>query len=265
LQHISPTLSIAAIVWLLLMIAVPIQRWIWGDTALPISLSFSVIAQVITVGVIVSQFWGVRRTLIVFAVAAALGWLIEYMGHTTGFPFGAYHYTRLLQPQIGGVPVLIPFAWLMMMPLAWAVASCVVRDRRGLGGAVRFIGVSALAFTAWDLFLDPQMVSWGVWAWDEPGAANYFGIPWVNYAGWLLASGVITAAMLALQALLRSERGIPHAGIVPLLVMYALTWLLQTGGLLFFWGLPGPAVIGFAGMGAMLAWAVWHFRRTPHG
>ena len=45
-----------------------------------------------------------------------IGWTAEAIGSKTGFPFGAYHYTDRLQPQLLGVPLLIPLAWLMMLP-----------------------------------------------------------------------------------------------------------------------------------------------------
>jgi putative membrane protein len=103
--------------------------------------------------------------------------------------------------------------------------------------------VSALAFTAWDLFLDPQMVDWGLWVWARPGA--YFGIPLANYAGWLLISALITT--LARPPILSSW---------PFLIIYALTWLIESVGQVVFWQLHGPAVCGFIGMGAfvVLAW-----------
>jgi hypothetical protein len=36
---------------------------------------------------------------------------------------------------------------------------------------------------------------------------------------------------------------------------------LETIGQLLFWGLPGPALVGFAGMGGMLLWT-WKRRKT---
>jgi len=85
------------------------------------------------------------------------------------------------------------------------------------------------------------MVHWGLWAWDQPG--QYFGIPLVNYAGWLLVSGLIT--------LLARPPSLPTR---PLLVVYSLTWLIETVGLILFWGLYGPAAAGFAGMGIFVLW-----------
>lgn len=93
--------------------------------------------------------------------------------------------------------------------------------------------------TAWDLFLDPQMVAWGLWVWTQPG--GYFDIPWINFLGWLLASALITAVV--------RPGPLPTR---PLMLIYGITWLLESLGLLFFWGLPGPALVGFAGMGSLL-------------
>ena len=36
------------------------------------------------------------------------------------------------------------------------------------------------------------MVAWSLWLWDDPSGFTYFGIPWINYAGWLLAGVTIT-------------------------------------------------------------------------
>ena len=97
--------------------------------------------------------------------------------------------------------------------------------------------------TAWDLLMDPMMVAWGMWVWDHPGA--YFGIPWGNFLGWLLVAGLITVVI--------RPRDLP---IAPLLLVYTITWLLMTGGLAIFWGMPGPALVGGLVMGVLtvLGW-----------
>ena len=166
-----------------------------------------------------------------------VAWASEALGSKTGFPFGAYDYTENLQPQLLGVPLLIPLAWLMMLPPAWAVAQRITGQTSGLA----FVAVSALAFTAWDLFLDPQMVHWGLWVWDAPGA--YFGIPLVNFAGWLLVSALITA--------LARPPALPGK---PLLVIYALTWLIETVGQVVFWGFTARRCVGSSGWGCLCGW-----------
>jgi uncharacterized membrane protein len=240
--------------WVLAMISVPIQRWTIGDGALPFAISLGVALQALAVFIILSHGWGWKRALAVAALVPLMGWAIEAVGHTTDFPFGAYHYTDLLQPQAAGVPLLIPLAWMMMMPPSWAVAHVITRSLNGRRRWIAFVGVTMLAFTAWDLFLDPQMVGWGLWVWDDPSGFTYFGIPWSNYAGWLLSVGLITICALPLLKLDRLP-------ISPLLQVYALTLVLEFIGLLVFWGLPGPALVGGLGMGAMLGWALWRLRR----
>jgi len=249
LNHFARVLYLVVALWVLTMISLPIVRWVFGDDALPIGITLGVLIQFTAVITSLIYGWGVIRSAAVIAIVLTLGWAVEYIGHRTGFPFGSYVYTDLLQPQIGGVPVLIPLAWMMMMPPAWAVAYAITHRLAGIRRAAAYVVTAMLAFTAWDLFLDPQMVAWGLWVWDDPGPASYFGIPWSNYAGWLLAAGIMTLATLPLQ---RPER-LP---LRPLLIIYGLTWALQTIGLLVFWGMPGPALAGFIGMGVFVGLAV---------
>ncbi|HHY58940.1 MAG TPA: carotenoid biosynthesis protein [Chloroflexi bacterium] len=231
--------------WLLTMIAIPILRWVVGDGVLHYGVIAGVILQAAAVLAICHRAWGGRTVLRIAAVVIPLSWLIERIGSATGIPFGAYHYTDALAPLIGGVPAVIPLAWLMMLPPAWAVAYAITGAVRGW----RFVLVSGLAFTAWDLFLDPQMVTWGYWVWETPGL--YFGIPLVNFAGWLLAS-------MLLSWLARP----PLPPLPPLLLVYAAVWFLQSVGLSLFWQMPGPALFGFVAMGAMLVAAL--MRRRGH-
>jgi lycopene beta-cyclase len=232
----SPLPLLAA--WLLTMIGVPILRWTWGDALLPAAISITVLLLVAAVLVILRHSWSRRQLLYLIAIVLPMTWAIEWVGSRTGFPFGAYHYTDLLQPQLLHVPLLIPFAWLMMLPPAWAIGDLLAPKHRILRAIY-----SALAFTAWDLFLDPQMVDWGLWQWEVPG--GYFGIPYANFAGWFVAAFLITLCV--------NPYRLP---LFPLLGIYIATWILQTIGLAFFWKLPGPAIYGFLAMGLFIALAL---------
>lgn len=240
--------------WVISMIALPIARWLFGDPAISWGVLAAALFQVCAVFAILAHAWGLRRALSALLLIAVLTWLAETIGSATGVPFGYYHYTDLLQPQIGGVPLLVPLAWFMMLPPAWAVAQVIVgQQRRAL-----FIVISALALTTWDLFLDPQKVAWGFWVWTDSTRTQlfeggYFGIPWMNYAGWLVVAALVT--WLARPA---------RVPVRPLLVIYVIVWLFQTIGQLFFWDLPGPALVGFAAMGAMLLAAWLAHRERQH-
>lgn len=231
---------ITIVLWLLFMVSLPIINWISGDAALRQGLVFAVILQTTAVFFILKTSWTWQKIFTIFTIIALLTLLIEMIGARTGIPFGHYHYTSYIQPQIGHVPLLIPLAWFMMLPPSWAVASHFHRH------PFQFAAMSALALTAWDLLLDPQMVLWQLWVWDQPGA--YFGIPLLNYLGWFLTAFGLTWILRPYIKTGMNKR--------PLLIIYSITWFLETFGLLFFWGLVGPAIIGGIGMGACM-WFGW--------
>ena len=134
---------------------------------------------------------GLRGGGVLLLVAGGGGLLAEAVGVHTGFPFGSYAYTVTLGPQLLGVPVVVPFAWVMM---AWP-ALVVGRTLGRRPVAVAAFGGGALA--AWDVFLDPQMVDAGHWRWavPDPGLPLVPGVPLTNYAGWILVSVAIVALL----------------------------------------------------------------------
>lgn len=245
LRHSTSTRA-TLVIWVLTMLSLPLLGWILGEDYLLRGMSVGVLMQAAAVLVILYNSWGWQRTLLTFGLVGSLSYFAEYVGSQTGVLFGKYHYTDLLQPQIAGVPLLIPLAWMMMLPPAWAIAQLITRRT---GRNWRFVAVAALAFTAWDLFLDPQMVGWRFWIWEQPG--YYFGIPLSNYLGWLVVSSILTIAA--------NPKNIP-AG--PLSLVYVLTWALQTIGQGVFWSQPGPAIFGFIGAGIFVALA---FFRSKDG
>jgi hypothetical protein len=109
----------------------------------------------------------------------------------TGLPFGSYDYTGTLGAEILGVPLVVPLAWTMMAYPALLVA------RRLAAGRVAVAVVGAWALTAWDVFLDPQMVDAGHWTWahPRPSLPGVDGIPLSNFAGWFLVSLVLLAVL----------------------------------------------------------------------
>ncbi|MEO3757323.1 carotenoid biosynthesis protein [Mycobacterium sp. B14F4] len=177
---------------------------------------------------------------VLIAVAGGGGLLAEAVGVATGLPFGHYAYTGTLGAELLGVPVVVPLAWVMM---AWP-ALVVARTLVSRGPAV--VAVGALALTAWDVFLDPQMVDAGHWTWFDttPGLPLIPGIPLTNYLGWLLVSVVL---MAILNAVLRGGQT-PSA---PAAALYLWVYFSSVLGHAVFFGLPGSAVTGAVIMGAV--------------
>lgn len=224
---------ILGVLWLLVMIAVPIWKWVLAERGERIGISLGVLFQAATVAVLLGTTgMAAWRLVLILLGIPILGWLVERIGSQTGIPFGRYHYTDVLQPQIAHVPVIIPLAWLMMIPPSWAVANLILPD----APRILVAAIAGAAFTAWDLYLDPQMVRWKFWEWDQPG--RYVGIPFVNFFGWWLAGTLISLLLLP-----------PSLPAAPLFAIYVLTWLLELGGQAMFWKLRTSAVVGFLGMG----------------
>lgn len=248
-QEIPPLAWLLLALWVGLMVPMPHILRLTSEETFLLALNVSVLLQAAAVMVILAHGWGWRASLIALGIVAALSWGMEALGSATGFPFGSYDYTHRLQPQLFHVPLLIPLAWWMMMGPAWAVAQSLGQFREGIW---RFALLSGLAVTAWDLFLDPQMVAWGLWVWEHPRDLpwGYFGIPWVNYAGWILTGTLITLAV--------RPRPVPVTG---LLFIYLVTWFLESVGLGFFFNMPGPALVGGVVMGGFLALGIWGLLR----
>lgn len=236
--------------WVMTMISVPIQKWVLGDDVIPVAITLGLMTQFFGVLYIVWHTWGLKRTTVAFITIASLTWFAEFMGSSIGIPFGHYSYTDILQPQLAHVPMIIPLAWFMMLPPSWVIAQTLTshRNQHTISYYLLFAGISALAITAWDLFLDPQMVAWGFWVWDHP--VGYFGIPWTNYVGWLITAFIITL-------IVRPHR-LPT---VPLLAVYGVVWFLQSFGQFFFWGQQGPAIVGCFAMGSLLFVSIIKYQR----
>lgn len=235
-------------VWVLSMISLPIFKWVFGEAAIVWGVNITTLLQATTVVTLLAREWGYRRALMTAGAVIALTWGVEAMGSTTGFPFGHYDYTSKLQPQLLGVPLLIASAWLMMLPAAWVVGSVLANGRTS---GWRFIAFSALAMTAWDLFLDPQMVAWDLWRWEPVDGFSYFGIPLVNFLGWFGTAAVVTWIVRP-RALTTT----------PFLTIYITVWLLQTIGQAVFWDQAGPALAGFVGMGTFVGLVIWRLRES---
>ncbi|WP_422746936.1 carotenoid biosynthesis protein [Mycobacterium sp. WMMD1722] len=228
---------------ILVQIAYPLIPEVWRTQVTVTSVVVFFLASVADAG----RVYGAFGAATLIAVAGGGGLLAEAVGVATGWPFGAYAYTGTLGPEVLGVPVVVPMAWVMM---AWP-SLVVARTLASRTPAV--IAVGAAALTAWDVFLDPQMVSAGHWTWfhPEPGLPLVSGIPLTNYAGWLLVSSLVIAA---LHTVLRRRHGDhPDVPSWPAAALYLWVYLSSVMGHLVFFGLPGSAVTGGIVMGAIAA------------
>jgi putative membrane protein len=176
-----------------------------------------------------------------FIIVALFGYFIELLGVHTGWPFGIYQYSSTLGISIAEVPLVVPFAWVMMVHPALVAARRVTPKWTFLYGGALLAG--------WDLFLDPQMVAAGRWTWKVTGSHIPFvpDVPLSNFFGWLLAGCAIVAL---LNLVLPFERRKESASLRAVTLL--LAWVLFSGfiGNLFFFDRPGLAFLGAAFFGA---------------
>ena len=118
-----------------------------------------------------------------YSAAWAIGACAELLGIATGFPFGRYLYTdrwwpTLQFPSIGSFPVMLPFAWVLVVGCVYLACASRLRGWTALAAAV----IATLV----DQAMEPTMTSTPLryWRWDQTGPAEAGGSPLSNAAGW---------------------------------------------------------------------------------
>jgi len=209
---------------------------------------------------------GWRTALGTFVVAFSISLASELTGTSTGYPFGPYSYSTQLGHLIGGrVPFNIPTSWFYMLYCSLAICGRVLVARDDSASKWRWAALAAMVLTAWDVSMDPAMVATTHWFWHLPPAEGasalqrvllsgfFYGMPLMNWLGWLATGLVVARAMLAIVPPTRwAERVSPSR--LPL-VLYAANGvlpLLICAGRGMWWAVT----FGAAAMGTALVLAV---------
>jgi putative membrane protein len=227
------------------MIATPLLPQ--GGRARRVLSSVVVVGSFTTTTTNAMRRWGVGRAGTAAVATAAATTAVERIGTSTGIPFGRYAYSRALQPQIAHVPAIVPLAWFALGLPARETAHAALGTRSTPASRV-VLGSAAL--TAWDLFLDPQMVGEGYWAWARRGV--YRGIPLTNFVGWFVTG---LGVMALLEAVLPPAAEATDAD-GALVGEYAYMGVMETIGFARYFRDPVVAVAGGLGMLPVAAIAV---------
>ena len=174
------------------------------------------------------QYRWLPAAMAVFVVSLA----VEYYGACRGLPFGTYVYSPLLGYSIGGkVPLVVPLNWFAMGLASYLLSATLLPS----AFCVRQI-VTAAFLLSWDLALDPAMSHvTHYWHWQETGA--YYGVPWLNFVGWL-----VTGVLISLTLEFTLPTDIHEASPRWIACYYGVNILLPYGMLLAAGLWPGCAV-----------------------
>lgn len=133
---------------------------------------------------------GLKRTLILFAIAVLIANIYENLSISTGFPFGSYVHTPASGPKLFQVPIIVGPIFYSVGYIAWTLATMILGEPAGPDDRLRYWGipvVAAFIVVGWDICADPIGATLGrQWIFAESGA--YFGVPLANYLGWYLCT-----------------------------------------------------------------------------
>ncbi|MFW6448373.1 MAG: bisanhydrobacterioruberin hydratase [Halobacteriota archaeon] len=191
-----------------------------------------------------------RRGLGVVLGLVAFTYAIEFVGVTTGWPYGAFEYGVTLGPMLGGIPVALPVLFLPIAANAYLLATLGLGTRRR--GIARIVLAVAL-LVAFDLVLDPGAVSLGFWGYDDGGP--YYGVPLSNVLGWLLSATVV---VIGLEVAIDTERLDRRLRSCP----FVLDDLVSFG---LFWGVINLATVQVVPVAMAIGILVLVYRLAPHG
>lgn len=194
-----------------------------------------------------ARLGGVRALAVVVATAG-IGWSAEIIGTATSFPFGQYAYAAdRIGPSVADVPIVIGLAWTAGGYCMWWVSGLV-----STRVPVR-IPLATAGLVGWDLYLDPQMVSAGLWTWAAPDAGfpGIEQIPITNFLGW---AGVGAVMFTILSMIDRRPATVSPLTVITPVVWFGWTWLGSALAFLVFLDDPDlpPAVpYGLVVMGVL--------------
>jgi putative membrane protein len=156
---------------------------------------------------------GWRVAAVLGLTASSLALLAELVGTSVGLPFGDYAYSGMLGYRILGlVPFAIPLSWFYMLLGSLVIVARLRPPTDEPGSPWGWALAAGALMVAWDISMDPAMVTTGHWLWGDgamfrglPGWLGafftrdvFYGMPLSNWFGWLLIATLIARVMLVI-------------------------------------------------------------------
>lgn len=165
---------------------------------------------------------GYSKALSILSVLGLFALLLEYTSIHTGFPYGYFLYSNKL-----GFKLLDTVPWTVFLGWTPLVIGCVGLSERVSSSFWMRIFLSTFFLVLIDLVFDPVAVALGFWSWIHPGA--YFGVPAVNFLGWVFSG--FFASFFTLQIL--KGRVLSPITIIPCLLLLCTSVVLAV--IFHFW------------------------------
>jgi putative membrane protein len=187
-----------------------------------------------------------RRAVAGVALLTLYAYAIEFVGVTTGQPYGEFEYVVDLGPTVAGVPVGLPVFFLPLVMNAYLLVLLLLGDRAD-SGPLRVLSVIGLVLTM-DVVLDPGAVALGFWRYFDV-AGGFYGVPLSNYAGWVLSA---TVAVVTLDRAFDHEALVERLRSCRFMLDDMVSFVILWGGInLWFGNLLPAAVAGVIGLGLL--------------
>ena len=123
-----------------------------------------------------------KKQVVIFAVLALSGFLVEMAGTGTGLIFGSYTYGSALGIKILSTPLLIGINWLV---LVYCVHSLFPTGRQKW--FYPFIGAAMLV--VYDFVMEPVAIATDMWSWAG------VTVPLKNYIAWYLVALILFSVL----------------------------------------------------------------------
>lgn len=125
------------------------------------------------------------------------GWLVEFVGVQTNVLFGAYQYTDVLGPSLGGVPLMMAINWLMLI---YGVTAIV--QRLPIMKPLKVV-IGGLVMVILDFALEHFAMAHELWIWQIGF------VPINNYLAWFIISCLFVWDMIGFRGVAANPIAIP--------------------------------------------------------
>ncbi len=181
--------SLSALVFSYFLLGTEIWAYINSWANVIFGLRISAVAAVVATALLHSFYLvNVKKGLMILCSSLTIGFFMEIVGVTTGFPFGGYIYNKSLFLLFNKVFIGVPPMWFTLGYIALNITNEL------LGGEkkplIYFLVIDSFCLTSWDLTMDPVM-STGLhtWTWVK---GEFFGVPLTNFVGWTFTGLIIS-------------------------------------------------------------------------